>query len=51
MIRNGVAEAEPLKWAGSSDVVAIMQADALIVEPEDRKGYDAGELVEVILLK
>jgi molybdenum cofactor synthesis domain-containing protein len=50
-IRNGVAEVEPLKWAGSSDVVAFMQADALIVVPEDRKGYDAGELVEVILLK
>ena len=51
IIRNGVAEVEPLKWAGSSDVVAFMQADALIVVPEDRKGYDAGELVEVILLK
>jgi molybdenum cofactor synthesis domain-containing protein len=50
-IRNGVAEVEPLKWAGSSDVVAFMQADALIVVPEDRKGYDAGELVEVIMLK
>ncbi len=50
-IRNGLAEAEPLKWAGSSDVVAFMQADALIVVPEDHKGYEAGELVEVILLK
>jgi molybdenum cofactor synthesis domain-containing protein len=49
-IRNGIAEVKPLKWAGSSDVVAFMQADALIVVPEDRKGYDAGELVEVILL-
>ncbi len=51
MIRNGVAEVEPLKWAGSSDVVAFMQADALIVVPEDRKGYEAGELVEVIQLR
>ncbi|MBL8206120.1 MAG: molybdopterin molybdotransferase MoeA [Blastocatellia bacterium] len=51
VLRNGVVEVEPLKWAGSSDVVAFMQADALIVIPEDRKGYDAGELVEVILLK
>jgi molybdopterin molybdotransferase len=51
LIRNGVAEVEPLKWAGSSDVVAFMQADALIVVPEDRKSYDAGELVEVIMLK
>lgn len=51
VIRNGVAEVEPLKWAGSSDVVAFMQADALIVVPENRKGYEAGDLVEVLLLK
>jgi molybdopterin molybdotransferase len=50
-IRNGVAEVEPLKWAGSSDVIAFMQADALIVVPEERKSYEAGELVEVILLR
>ena len=50
-IRAGRAEVEPLKWAGSSDVVAFMQADVLIVVPEDRKGYEAGELVEVILLR
>ncbi|MBS1809871.1 MAG: molybdopterin molybdotransferase MoeA [Acidobacteria bacterium] len=51
VIRNGRAEVEPLKWAGSSDVVAFMQADTLIVVPEDRKGYEAGELVEAVLLK
>lgn len=50
-IRNGLAEVEPLKWAGSSDVIAFMQADALIIVPEDRKSYDAGEVVEVILLR
>lgn len=50
-IRNGLAEVEPLKWAGSSDVVAFMQADALIVVPEDRNGYEVGELVEAILLR
>ena len=51
VIKNGVAEAEPLKWAGSSDVVAFVQADALIVVPEELSGYEAGQLVEVILLK
>lgn len=51
MIRNGRAEVEPLKWAGSSDVVAFRQADALIVVPEDRQSYEADELVEVVLLK
>jgi molybdopterin molybdotransferase len=50
-VRDGRAEAEPLKWSGSSDLVAFMQADALIVVPEDRQGVDAGELVEVILLR
>jgi molybdenum cofactor synthesis domain-containing protein len=50
VIRQGRAEAEPLKWTGSSDLVAFMRADALIVVPEDRKGLEAGELVEVISL-
>ena len=47
-IRDGRAEVEPLKWAGSSDVVAFRHSDALIVVPEDRKQIEAGELVEVI---
>ncbi|MFN7947224.1 MAG: gephyrin-like molybdotransferase Glp [Blastocatellia bacterium] len=51
VINNGRAEAEPLKWSGSSDLVAFMQADALIVVPEDRKSIEAGELAEVILLR
>ncbi len=51
VIRQGRAEAEPLKWTGSSDLVAFMRADALIVIPEDRKSLEAGELVEVISLR
>lgn len=50
LIRDGRAEAEPLKWGGSSDLVAFMQADALIVVPEDRASLNAGELAEVIQL-
>jgi len=49
-MRDGRAEAEPLKWSGSSDLVAFLRANALIVVPEDRKGLDEGELVEVISL-
>lgn len=49
-IRQGRAEVEPLKWSGSSDLVAFMNADCLIVVPEDRAGVSEGELVEVILL-
>lgn len=50
LIRAGRAEAEPLKWGGSSDLVAFMQADALIVVPEDRASLNTGELAEVIQL-
>ena len=50
-VREGRLEAEPLKWSGSSDLVAFMRADALIVVPEDRQGLNEGELVEVISLR
>ncbi|HKQ78505.1 MAG TPA: gephyrin-like molybdotransferase Glp [Blastocatellia bacterium] len=51
VIRSGRAEAEPLKWSGSSDLVAFMRADCLIVVPEDRQSMNEGELVEVISLR
>jgi molybdopterin molybdotransferase len=50
VVRDGRAEAEPLKWSGSSDLVAFMRADALIVIPEEQDRAEAGELVEVLLL-
>lgn len=49
-INAGRAEVEPLKWSGSSDLVAFMNADCLIVVPEDRSSVADGELVEVISL-
>ncbi|MFN0107763.1 MAG: gephyrin-like molybdotransferase Glp [Blastocatellia bacterium] len=49
-IKNGRAEVEPLKWSGSSDLVAFMKADCLIVVPEDRASVAEGELVEAISL-
>jgi molybdenum cofactor synthesis domain-containing protein len=51
VIRDGRAEVEPLKWSGSSDLVAFMRADCLIVVPEDRQSLNEGELVEVISLR
>lgn len=51
MIRDGRAEADPLKWSGSSDLIAFMGADALIVVPEDCQGLIEGELVELILIR
>jgi molybdopterin molybdotransferase len=50
-IRQGRAEVEPLKWSGSSDLVAFMNADCLIVVPEDRASVSEGDLVEIILLQ
>ena len=50
-IKDGRAKAKPLKWSGSSDLVAFMRADALIVVPENKKGLDEGELAEVIWMK
>jgi molybdopterin molybdotransferase len=49
-VRDGRIEAEPLKWSGSSDLVAFLNADALIVVPEDRASLEEGELVDVISL-
>lgn len=49
-IKAGRADVEPLKWSGSSDLVAFMKADCLIVVPGDRASVAEGELVEVISL-
>src|SRR4030095_11363048 len=51
VIRDGRAEAEPLKWSGSSDLVAFMRADCLIVVPEDRQSLNERELLEAISLR
>lgn len=41
---------EPLKWGGSSDLVAFMRANCLIVVGEDRDRIPSGEIADVILL-
>ena len=48
--QKGRAMVEPLKWGGSSDFVAFMQANALIVVREDVHEIAEGELVDVLLL-
>ena len=47
---NGRAMVEPLKWGGSSDLVAFMNANALIVVREDVHEIADGELVNVMIL-
>jgi molybdopterin molybdotransferase len=49
-VEQGRAMAEPLKWAGSSDLVAFMRANALIIVKEDVHEIAEGELAEVMLL-
>jgi molybdenum cofactor synthesis domain-containing protein len=49
-IEGGQAVAEPLKWGGSSDLVAFITADALIIVPEQTHEIAEGELAEALLL-
>ncbi len=41
---------EPLKWGGSSDLVAFMKADSLIIVPEDVDRITSGEIADVFSL-
>lgn len=47
---EGRAMVEPLKWGGSSDLVAFMLANALIIVPEDVHEIAEAELVDTMLL-
>ncbi|HEY9231495.1 MAG TPA: gephyrin-like molybdotransferase Glp [Blastocatellia bacterium] len=49
-IREGRALVESLKWGGSSDLVAFMKANALIIVGEATHAIDEGEMVEALAL-
>ncbi|HJQ23805.1 MAG TPA: gephyrin-like molybdotransferase Glp [Blastocatellia bacterium] len=49
-IREGRALIESLKWGGSSDLVAFMKANALIVVREETHAISEGETVEALAL-
>lgn len=49
-IEDGRAMIEPLKWGGSSDLVAFMSANALIIVREDVHEIPQGEIVEAFLI-
>jgi molybdenum cofactor synthesis domain-containing protein len=49
-IRDGQAQVAPLKWGGSSDLVAFMRANALIKVPEGIRLIEAGQLCEAVLI-
>jgi molybdopterin molybdotransferase len=49
-VQDGQTVVESLKWGGSSDLVAFMRANALIVVPEEEHEIAKGALAEVVLL-
>ncbi|MEN3335743.1 MAG: molybdopterin molybdotransferase [Blastocatellia bacterium] len=49
-IREGRALVESLKWGGSSDLVAFMKANALIIVREETHALAEGEMVDVLAL-
>ena len=49
-IEDGRALAMPLKWGGSSDFVAFMRANSLIVVPEGIPFIPKGDMVSVMVL-
>jgi molybdenum cofactor synthesis domain-containing protein len=49
-IREGRAFVAPLKWGGSSDLVAFMRANALIMVPEGVRLIEVGQLCQVLLI-
>lgn len=49
-IREGRALVESLKWGGSSDLVAFMKANALIIVREAIHAVAEGDMVEVLAL-
>lgn len=49
-IEDGQARIEPLRWSGSGDLVGFMNANALIVIPEETSVVEAGQLTEIVLI-
>jgi molybdopterin molybdotransferase len=49
-IGEGGVRVESLKWGGSSDLVAFMKANALIIVREETHAINEGEMVEVLAL-
>lgn len=49
-VQDGRAIVRSLKWAGSSDLVGFMNANALIVIPEEVHRIEKGDIVDVLSL-
>jgi molybdopterin biosynthesis enzyme len=46
---DGVIEATPLPWSGSSDLLGLAGAGGLVALPAGGRRHEAGEEVEVVL--
>jgi molybdopterin molybdotransferase len=46
--RDG-SEVTPLRWQGSSDVPALVRANAFLVTEPDRVSWAAGDLIRILL--
>jgi molybdopterin molybdotransferase len=46
----GGAQVTPLPWRGSSDIPALAHADAFLVARFDRESWNAGDLIEVLII-
>ena len=49
-IKDGRAMVEALRWGGSSDLVAFMKANALIIVREQAHEIEEGAMVETLLI-
>ena len=46
---NGESIVHPLRWQGSGDIAAVVQANCFLIVPSDRDVLEAGEDVSVLL--
>jgi molybdopterin molybdotransferase len=48
---SGRLIAEPLRTSGSGILSSLLKSNGLVIIPEEKEGIEAGEEVEVILLR
>ncbi len=50
-VENGEFYADPIRITGSGVLSSVVKSDGLLVIPEDLEGYEAGQVVDVILFR
>ncbi len=49
VVRNGIAS--PVRTSGSGILTSMVKANGIVVVPEEKEGFEEGELVEVTLIR